>query len=253
MASLSADEQDAVLAQVFAGRRGGVAAEEPESALPFYEPPKPKAQPVTFEKARREPDPVGFVDIPEWLGPPTFRDGYGELHAITDAEGVIARLVDGVTLERKAIWAYADMAAWLWSELPSKRERARLAGQLVKDVGLTAKTWRRYIAAARTFGPEHRHDTLAFNVYLVAMTTTDPLGAVEVARIENLTAAGLAKRIRKEEVLDHTELLDETLAADCDPEDVAALVFKAVQAAKETKGVRTIRVRVDMESKSEAA
>lgn len=248
MITPSPADYDATLTRTFArANRAGDALDAPDPPAP----PEP-----TFTRAQRQADPRGAVDAPEWVRPPTFTDDKGEVHDITDLEGVLQSIVNGAELEAQALWYQCDIASWLWSQTTNRAERRKLLGELAATIGKDTRTVRRRIAMGMTFPVELRRNDRPAALYLLALTTEDPIYTIMECIARGWGTDDLQQRIEKKaSPVVKTALADETYAPQSsqeDPEEAAKLVMELWAAAR-ARGATAFRLRVDMETPAEAA
>jgi hypothetical protein len=239
--TLTAAEQDAALAQVFAGRRGGVAAEEaePVSALPFFGPVFIRA-----ETAAPEPE---ADDLPAWLAEYEFRD----------ENDLLQEVVNLAEQERDSLWKQADLCALALAKAPGRKARGLVAGRLAEHLATSKKTIRRRAQLGMTFPPDTRVPDRAVNLYLAALTAADPVQAIEAALAYGWSVAQLKEHIQGvENPLEKRELLDETYEGGApDMEQVLELVQAVLADARGLDGLVSLRVviRAEVLNKEAAA
>jgi len=232
MVSLTAAEQDTFAAQVFAGRRGGVAAElEPASALPFYGPVFARA-----ESTAPEPE---ADELPAWLTEYQFRD----------ESDLLQEVVNLAEAERDSLWRQADLCALAVAKAPGRKARAAVVGRLAETLATSKKTIRRRAQLGVTFPPETRVPDRAVNLYLTALTAADPVQAIEAALSYGWSVAQLKEHIQGvENPLEKRELLDEVYQGGMpDAEQVLELVQAVLADARGLEGLVSLRVVIRAE------
>lgn len=181
--------------------------------LPFFGPvfaPAPETSPVPPDEA------------PYWLPDVDYRTN----------EEFEQAVVNVTETGRKASWLQADLFAAAWMRTPYG-QRGKLMNRLGHLIGKHARTAQRMASIGATFPPDLRDYARPMNIYEAALKAADPCAVIESALLFGWDAKEIKQHIDTGQAPTHREkLLAEDWPADCDPEDVAALVHSAIRAAQ---------------------